>query len=111
MRPLPFLIVLASCVELVSALDHEDTRHEHDDVDLPPGQVVTFDPVDSILWTHIFFMSLAFGVIFPTGMVCHPTYNLDTVNTARSSVSRNHDGMSLSKLLGVFLRVPPFRIG
>ena len=46
--------------------------HEHHDEDLPPGQVVTFDPVDSILWTHIFFMTLAFGVLFPTGMVTRP---------------------------------------
>ena len=43
--------------------------HEHHDEALPPGQVITFDPVDSILWTHIFFMALAFGVLFPTGMV------------------------------------------
>jgi hypothetical protein len=47
--------------------------HEHHDEDLPPGQVVTFDPVDSILWTHIFFMTLAFGVLFPTGMVTRPS--------------------------------------
>jgi hypothetical protein len=107
MRPFPFLIVLVSCVALVSALGQEDPRHEHDDVDLPPGQVVTFDPVDSILWTHIFFMSLAFGVMFPTGMVCHSPYTLPIANTPRSSVSRNHDGTSLSKLLGVFLRVTP----
>jgi hypothetical protein len=44
------------------------SAHEHHDEDLPPGQVITFDPVDSILWTHIFFMTLSFGVLFPTGM-------------------------------------------
>ena len=43
--------------------------HEHHDEELPPGQAITFDPVDGILWTHITFMSLAFGVLFPTGMV------------------------------------------
>jgi len=43
--------------------------HEHHDEDLPPGQVITLDPVDGILWAHIFVMILAFGVLFPTGMV------------------------------------------
>jgi hypothetical protein len=28
----------------------------------------TNDPIDGTLWTHITFMSLAFGIIFPTGM-------------------------------------------
>jgi Domain of unknown function (DUF2427) len=43
--------------------------HEHHDEDLPPGQAVSFDPVDTILWMHIFFMTLSFGILFPTGMV------------------------------------------
>jgi Ni/Fe-hydrogenase subunit HybB-like protein len=43
--------------------------HEHHEEDLPPGQSVSFDPVDSILWMHIFFMTLSFGILFPTGMV------------------------------------------
>ncbi|RIB26838.1 hypothetical protein C2G38_2063735 [Gigaspora rosea] len=29
----------------------------------------TDDPIDGTLWAHIIFMSLAFGIIFPTGMV------------------------------------------
>lgn len=28
----------------------------------------TNDPIDGTLWTHILFMFLAFGIIFPTGM-------------------------------------------
>lgn len=49
--------------------------HEHHDEDLPPGQVITSDPVDGILWAHIFFMTLAFGVLFPTGMVSNAFWN------------------------------------
>jgi hypothetical protein len=28
----------------------------------------TNDPIDGTLWTHILFMFLAFGIIFPTGI-------------------------------------------
>ncbi|EAS30495.3 uncharacterized protein CIMG_05974 [Coccidioides immitis RS] len=46
------------------------TVHGHDHHDsLPEGQVISAEPLDSILWTHILLMVLAFGVIFPTGMV------------------------------------------
>ena len=61
LRPLNILLVLLSITTLVAS-------HEHHE-ELPEGQVITFDPVDSILWTHIIFMTLSFGVIFPTGMV------------------------------------------
>jgi len=61
-RPLSLLSFLSLLVALVAA-------HEHHDEELPPGQAITFDPVDGILWTHIFFMTLSFGVLFPTGMV------------------------------------------
>ncbi|OAX80150.1 hypothetical protein ACJ72_05525 [Emergomyces africanus] len=36
---------------------------------VPEGQVVSGDPIDSILWVHMILMALAFGCIFPTGMV------------------------------------------
>ncbi|KAL2384566.1 hypothetical protein RJZ90_001879 [Blastomyces dermatitidis] len=36
---------------------------------LPEGQVISGDPLDSILWIHIILMTVAFGLIFPTGMV------------------------------------------
>jgi hypothetical protein len=42
-------------------------RHEHHE--MPDGQLVTGDPIDGILWAHIIIMGLAFGVIFPIGMV------------------------------------------
>ena len=61
-RSLSLLSLLSLFVAVVVA-------HEHHDEDLPPGQAVSFDPVDSILWMHIFFMTLSFGILFPTGMV------------------------------------------
>jgi len=61
-RPSSLLSFLSLFVAFVAA-------HEHHDEELPPGQAITFDPVDSILWMHICFMTLSFGVLFPTGMV------------------------------------------
>lgn len=60
---------LITVAALLSTLSTLVSAHEHHDEELPPGQAITFDPVDGILWTHICFMTLAFGVLFPTGMV------------------------------------------
>ena len=60
-RPVSLLVILAAFSSFVAS-------HEHHE-ELPDGQVITFDPVDGILWTHIFLMSFTFGVLFPTGMV------------------------------------------
>ena len=59
--------------------------HEHHDDKIPEGEAVSPDPIvcpspppmwtilmtsqDSTLWVHIVIQILAFGVIFPTGMV------------------------------------------
>lgn len=43
--------------------------HEHHEEALPEGQYTTPEPIDSILWLHIFTMIVAFGILFPTGMV------------------------------------------
>ncbi|KAH0609852.1 uncharacterized protein H6S33_012398 [Morchella sextelata] len=45
------------------------SAHEHASDAVPEGSVISPDPVDSILWLHIFAMLASFGVIFPTGMV------------------------------------------
>ncbi|CAG8680581.1 24320_t:CDS:2, partial [Dentiscutata erythropus] len=42
--------------------------HEHA-ADLTGDIGATDDPIDGTLWAHIIFMSLAFGIIFPIGMV------------------------------------------
>jgi hypothetical protein len=76
--------------------------HEHHDEELPEGQVITFEPVDGILWAHIFIMTVTFGVLFPTGMV-EPMKN---ALNRRSSDCPNHDGTSLLKPLQVVSLVP-----
>jgi len=45
------------------------TAHEHGAEGVPEGKAVSPDPLDSILWIHIFTMITAFGVIIPFGMV------------------------------------------
>ncbi|KAF2773491.1 hypothetical protein EJ03DRAFT_285531 [Teratosphaeria nubilosa] len=39
--------------------------HSH----IEEGEVISGEPMDSILWTHILIQSLAWGIMFPTGMV------------------------------------------
>ncbi|BCR85020.1 Ytp1 family protein [Aspergillus chevalieri] len=36
---------------------------------VPEGSAVSEDPIDSTLWIHMILMGLAFGIIFPLGMV------------------------------------------
>ncbi|RAL10078.1 Ytp1 family protein [Aspergillus homomorphus CBS 101889] len=36
---------------------------------VPEGAAISEDPIDSTLWLHMILMGLAFGVIFPLGMV------------------------------------------
>lgn len=45
------------------------TAHEHQMNKIEEGNAISDDPIDSILWTHILVQSLAWGIIFPTGMV------------------------------------------
>ncbi|KAL8756560.1 MAG: hypothetical protein Q9199_002841 [Rusavskia elegans] len=43
--------------------------HEHHDDKIPEGEAVSPDPIDSTLWIHIIIQIVAFGIVFPTGMV------------------------------------------
>ncbi|KAI9818481.1 MAG: hypothetical protein M1827_000540 [Pycnora praestabilis] len=43
--------------------------HEHHMDNIPEGETVSPDPIDTILWVHITIQILAFGLIFPAGMV------------------------------------------
>ncbi|KAH3953156.1 hypothetical protein HBH53_038570 [Parastagonospora nodorum] len=45
------------------------TAHEHHSDKIPEGQAISVDPLDSILWVHILIQTMAWGIIFPTGMV------------------------------------------
>ncbi|KAK1622734.1 hypothetical protein BDP81DRAFT_333516 [Colletotrichum phormii] len=49
--------------------------HEHGVSHIQEGETVSQEPIDTILWIHIFIMMLAFGVIFPVGMVLGMTKN------------------------------------
>ncbi|KAF2026679.1 hypothetical protein EK21DRAFT_73678 [Setomelanomma holmii] len=43
--------------------------HDHHTNNIEEGHAISADPIDSILWIHILIQSLAWGIIFPTGMV------------------------------------------
>ncbi|KAK6833396.1 pre-mRNA splicing factor [Apiospora arundinis] len=43
--------------------------HDHSKTNIPEGKQVSDDPVDTILWVHIFIQMVAWGVIFPVGMI------------------------------------------
>lgn len=43
--------------------------HGHDMTKIVTGEVLSSDPIDSVLWIHILLMTLCFGIIFPTGLV------------------------------------------
>lgn len=45
------------------------TAHEHHMNKIETGHAISDDPIDSVLWIHILVQSLAWGIIFPTGMV------------------------------------------
>jgi hypothetical protein len=45
------------------------TAHEHAVNKIAEGEVISQDPIDSILWIHILVQGFAWGIIFPTGMV------------------------------------------
>ncbi|KAL2015728.1 hypothetical protein VTK56DRAFT_4899 [Thermocarpiscus australiensis] len=41
----------------------------HEGNKIPEGQTISPDPIDTTLWIHIFLQMVAFGVLFPLGMV------------------------------------------
>ncbi|KAI9766802.1 MAG: hypothetical protein M1840_006277 [Geoglossum simile] len=43
--------------------------HEHAEDEVEEGEIISAEPIDTILWLHIGAMILAFGLIFPAGMV------------------------------------------
>lgn len=59
---LPAILLSLSSTVLVAA-------HEHHEEGIPEGKFVSLDPLDNILWLHIFAMIASFGIIFPLGMV------------------------------------------
>ncbi|KAM7203119.1 Protein of unknown function (Ytp1) domain containing protein [Rhypophila sp. PSN 637] len=45
------------------------SAHDHHDDDIPEGFTISAEPLDATLWAHIFIQMLAFGILFPIGMV------------------------------------------
>ncbi|KAF2678993.1 hypothetical protein K458DRAFT_394402 [Lentithecium fluviatile CBS 122367] len=45
------------------------TAHEHHMDKIQEGDGISKDPIDSILWIHILVQIMAWGIMFPTGMV------------------------------------------
>lgn len=61
-RVAAFTVALFSAATAVNA-------HEHHMDKIEQGHVISEDPIDSILWIHILIQAVAWGVLFPTGMV------------------------------------------
>ncbi|KAF2731206.1 hypothetical protein EJ04DRAFT_443480 [Polyplosphaeria fusca] len=61
-RPLAAAAVLLGVAQVALA-------HEHHMDHIEEGHAISDDPIDSILWIHILIQTLAWGVLFPTGMV------------------------------------------
>ncbi|EME43145.1 hypothetical protein DOTSEDRAFT_45128 [Dothistroma septosporum NZE10] len=61
-RPLP--LAFALCLSLPNTVS---AHGGHDKI--PEGQVISVEPIDTTLWVHILIQSVAWGIIFPTGMV------------------------------------------
>lgn len=61
-------IITAAAVLLAFVIPMADA-HDHAVEGIPDGAATSPDPIDSTLWAHIFVNMLAFGVMFPVGMV------------------------------------------
>ncbi|KAK9459320.1 uncharacterized protein V1516DRAFT_506867 [Lipomyces oligophaga] len=57
------------CLVIFSSLVTSAVAHDHDAVDIPEGEYISVEPIDSILWAHIAIMMISFGLCFPVGMV------------------------------------------
>ncbi|KAM4064360.1 hypothetical protein HRG_006180 [Hirsutella rhossiliensis] len=73
------------------------TAHEHHmgNSKIVAGDTVSPDPIDTVLWIHIFIQMFAYGVIFPVGMILG-------ITKSRWHVPTQIFGSSLA-LLGFFL--------
>ncbi|KAF2847244.1 integral membrane protein-like protein [Plenodomus tracheiphilus IPT5] len=62
-------VPLKGAALVVMLLSTTVLAHDHDGDKIEDGEAISADPIDSILWTHILIQSLAWGIIFPIGMV------------------------------------------
>jgi len=61
--PTALLLSIAAFATRAAAHDH------HGESEIPEGETVTLEPLDTVMWIHIFIQMLAYGVIFPVGMI------------------------------------------
>ncbi|ORY16098.1 hypothetical protein BCR34DRAFT_476753 [Clohesyomyces aquaticus] len=59
----------AALVAVLLGLAARARAHEHHMDKIVAGEYMSEDPIDSILWIHILIQALAWGILFPTGMV------------------------------------------
>lgn len=59
----------ASAAVLAGVLGKGVMAHDHHGDNIPEGETISLEPIDTVLWIHIFVQMLAYGVIFPIGMV------------------------------------------
>lgn len=66
----PRLRLLAGTLWIASSFLLQTVHgHEHHTDMIAEGEGVSPDPIDGILWAHILLQALAWGILFPTGMV------------------------------------------
>ncbi|POR31882.1 Protein YTP1 [Tolypocladium paradoxum] len=58
------LLCIAAFAEMAMAHDHHEGGSK-----IADGDTVSQEPIDTILWIHIFIQMFAYGVVFPIGMV------------------------------------------
>lgn len=65
-RTRPLWAITVTAVALLASLT---SAHKHHNDNIPEGEGVSPDPIDSILWAHILLQMTTWGLLFPTGMV------------------------------------------
>ncbi|KAI6778512.1 uncharacterized protein J7T54_005036 [Emericellopsis cladophorae] len=71
--PLPGLAI-SSLLLARPAIAHD----HHGGSEIPEGQTVSVEPLDTTLWIHIFVNMFAYGVIFPIGMITKSRWHVPT---------------------------------
>ncbi|KOS17323.1 Protein YTP1 [Escovopsis weberi] len=64
----PALALLLTMALLGGAV-HAHDHHEGEESKIPDGETISLEPIDTILWIHILVQMVAYGIIFPIGMV------------------------------------------
>ncbi|KAL1296516.1 hypothetical protein AAFC00_000025 [Neodothiora populina] len=58
-----------SCLSTLAVLATTARAHGHHPETIPEGSAISAEPIDSILWIHILIQMVAWGIVFPAGMV------------------------------------------